>query len=340
MLLIILVCSACNIPAANKNVPASEVEAEYIWDLSRSIPFSDPTDKPRYGVPVSRTPTPQLYKAIDFEQAFINSREEYSTGSQKVFSGKDDKAEWLYFDPAEYSTGPLETLYAVFTNTGESTWTNDYFLEFYAGRNPSETDQIKLDAAASPGKQGMFRIPISSDQSSWKSCWHLKNDRNETFFDFCYNHGSGVNINMQQSAQNSSGSSGGFDPSHPFYKFSGTAPSKYSDSNLSADFVSTSPNTGHTFRAYDHTETLTVSFKNNGNETWDSSYSLVFYSGYNWMHTNSFSLQGSAAQGETAVFSLPMEIYEDNDKWVTCWYLAAPDGKNLSDFCFNYYTRS
>ena len=42
--------------------------------------------------------------------------------------------------------------------------------------------------------------------------------------------------------------------------------------------------------------------------------------------------------GETAVFNMPMEIYEDNDRWVTCWYLAAPDGKNLADFCFNYFT--
>ena len=113
-----------------------------------------------------------------------------------------------------------------------------------------------------------------------------------------------------------------------------------SNSELSADFVSTSPKSGHTFKAYDHTETLTVTFKNNGSDTWDSSYSLVFYSGYNWMHIGSFSLPGTVAQGEKAVFSLPMEIYEDNDKWETCWYLASPDGKNLSDFCFSYYTGS
>ena len=340
MLLLVLICPACNIPSAKTAVHDMAAEPEHIWDLTRSLPASLPQSTSRTGIPVSRTPTPQLYKAVDFEQAFARSEAGYTNGPSAISSDGEDRAEWLFFDPADYSPAALDTLYTAFTNTGESTWTNDYYLEFFAGSNPSPNDQIKLDSFVPPGERGMFSIPISSASPSWKSCWYLKNDRHETFYEFCYNHGSGENIDQPRSAQNSSGSSGGFDTSHPFYKFSGTAPSRYSGSDMAADFVSISPASGHTFRAYDHTETVSVSFKNNGSQTWDSSYSLVFYSGYNWMHKNSFSLQGTTAQGETAVFSLPMEIYEDNDKWVTCWYLASPDGKNLSDFCFNYNTRS
>lgn len=340
LLCLILLCSACNMPSIKEGYSPETGPKEHIWDLSRAVPLSpeknSTTDKPS----VYRTPTPQLYKPVDFDLAFKTAASEYDTPSfQKAASG-EDRAEWLFFDPAEYSSASLDTLYTAFTNTGESTWTDKYYLEFFAGNNPSSKDQIYLDTFAAPGDRGMFSIPISSDQPSWKSCWYLKNDRGESFYEFCYNHGTGANINSPQSAQNTSSSSSGFDPSHPFYKFSGSAPAKFSNSELSADFVSTSPKSGHTFKAYDHTETLTVTFKNNGSETWDNSYSLVFYSGYNWMHVNSFALQGTAAQGETAVFSLPIEIYEDNDKWETCWYLASPDGKNLSDFCFSYYTGS
>ena len=90
--------------------------------------------------------------------------------------------------------------------------------------------------------------------------------------------------------------------------------------------------------AYDHFESLSVTFKNNGSTVWNSSYSLVFYSGYNWMHANSFPLSENVAPGETTTVTMPMEIFEDNDRWITCWYLSTPDGKNLADFCFNYTT--
>ena len=56
------------------------------------------------------------------------------------------------------------------------------------------------------------------------------------------------------------------------------------------------------------------------------------------MHANSFPLSGSVGPGETTTITMPMEIFEDHDRWVTCWYLAAPGGKNLADFCFNYFT--
>ncbi len=336
---ILLICTACNIPVSNPGLPPAQNETEYIWDLSRLQSSSGTAGGSRPYSSVYRTPTPQLYKAIDFEQMFADSQEGRSASAVIMTTG-EDQAEWLFFDPADYSGAPLDTLYTAFTNTGQSTLTNDYDLEFFAGRNPSPDDKVLLDAFAAPGEKAMFRIPISTDQSSWKSCWYLKNDRGETFYEFCYNHGSGINANDPQYAQNSSSGSSSASDRHPFTKVNGSAPARFSNSEFSADFVSTKPKNGHTFRAYDHNENLSVSFKNNGSEVWDSSYSLVFYSGYNWMHRDSFPLEGTTWPGETASVSLPMEIYEDNDTWVTCWYLSTPDGKNLSDFCFNYYTRS
>ncbi len=288
-----------------------------------------------------KTPTPQLISGIDFEAAFQQSHSAGDPSYSSVAANGSDSAQWLYFDPGDYSSQSLSTLYVGLRNDGESTWGSDYYLDFYSGNNPSDLSKIALGRSVPSGNDALFEIPIVSADPSWRSCWQLKNSQKEPFYEFCYNHGSGINTsNQQRSAQEETGGSDSGGVFYAFVKTNGSAPEKFSNDELSAEFLSTSPSTGHTFQAYDHSETLTVSFQNNGSQTWDSSYALVFYSGYNWMHANSFSLSGTVDPGGTAVFTLPMEIFEDNDKWVTCWYLSSPDGHNLSDFCFNYYTRS
>lgn len=287
----------------------------------------------------NKTPTPQLIQSINFDDVFSHS--EFPDSNQQSLSSEGkDKADWLFFDPAEYSSQNFDKLYAAFQNSGETNWNENYYLEFYAGVNPSVNNKIKMNSVIMPGERGIFEIPITNHESSWKSCWQIKNSQDEMFYEFCYNHGSGINSSASASESISSQNNDSNDIFWGFQRTKGTAPEKYSDASLSAEFISTDPKTGHTFKAYDHSETLSVSFQNKGTDSWDSSYSLVFYNGYNWMHANSFPLPNITEPGETATFTLPIEIIEDNDKWVTCWYLSTPDGKNLSDFCFNYYTRS
>ena len=297
-----------------------------------------------------RTPTPQLISAVDFDAMFQQSHRAEAPAASNVYESGEDSAQWLYFDPGDYSPQPIKALYVGFQNNGGNTWSDDYYLDFFSGNNPSDISKIRLGRSVPSGSNAVFEIPVNSGDPSWHSCWQLKNTNGESFYEFCYNHGNGTNLTGSRSVQSDPGSSGSgnsgsgnSDSGGVFYAFvktNGSAPERYASDSMAAEFISTSPDNGHTFKAYDHNETLTVSFQNTGSETWDSSYALVFYSGYNWMHANSFSLSGTVDPGETAVFTLPMEIFEDNDKWLTCWYLSSPDGHNLSDFCFNYYTRS
>lgn len=339
----LILLSGCNVPAANHNNSSlPENEPGFLWNLTTTDNYSLPPSQPENHTP-SATATPQLYKAINFEEAFNNSSAVTEAAIPERISlpsGGSDAAQWLYFSPAEYSTGEIGTLYAAFINTGTSTWTNDYYLDFYAGANPSKKDEIPLDTTAAPGEQASFMIPIESRDADWNACWQLKNNSGETFYDFCYKHGNGTNSTAARSADTGKGGSEDTGVFWAFVKTDGSAPSRFSNSELSAEFVSSSPSDGHDFKAYDHYEDFSASFRNNGSQTWDSSYSLVFYSGYNWMHSNSFSLPGNVGPGETATITMPMEIFEDNDHWYTCWYLSAPDGKNLADFCFNYTTSS
>ncbi len=335
-----LVITSCNMPAAYQQEQLPKPD-EFIWDLYSSQNnniFTEPDPQP---LGSAKTPTPQLIKEIDFEQAFSNTSPVIRSASSDPVSSNpngSDNTKWLYFDPVEYSSQSMDTLYAAFENTGTSTWDETYYLEFYAGANPSSATKIPLSGIVLPGSQAQFQIPIKTEASSWKSCWQLNNSEHVSFYEFCYNHGDGKN--SIPAVQNASADNEQSEIFYAFRRTKGSAPSRYSTAELSAEYIATNPQTGHTFKAYDHSETLTVSFKNTGSETWDSSYSLVFYNGYNWMHANSFSLPNSTGPEETAVFTLPMEIFEDNDKWVTCWYLSTPDGKNLADFCFNYYTKS
>lgn len=337
-LMLLFFLTSCNIPAQpSANEYRSDPQEKYLWNLNVSTAPSNPEIKQTSAPAEKPTATPQLIKAINFEEAFssaVSPSMMYVQENDQFISGGSDRAEWLYFSPAEHSEDTFETLYAAFKNTGDSIWTKDYYLEFYAGENPSKDSKTSLSKNVPPGEQASFEIPIKSSNASWKACWMLKNADSESFYDFCYSHGSGINTG--QTVQTGTGSM--FDSSHPFYKTEGSAPARYSSSELSAELVSTSPSSGHTFRAYDHYESLSATFVNNGSSSWDSSYSLVFYSGYNWMHANAFPLSGRVGPGETTTVTMPMEIFEDNDRWVTCWYLAAPGGKNLADFCFNYFT--
>ena len=328
-----LLTASCNIPEAGKNT-AENGHGPLLWDLTSGFASAERsaelTDNEK---PLSPTPTPQLYGKIDFESAFTEAAAFSGTVTDPVLNSGTDTAEWSFFDPAEYSTGTVGTLYAAFDNKGSSTWTEDYALDYYAGVDPSKQGQIRLGRTVQPGERGIFSIPVVITNPSWKSCWQMKNADGEIFYEFCYNHGSGEN-STEDVAAGVSGKEGYW----AFQKTNGTAPALYSGTDLSAEFQSASPRDQHTFTAYDHFENVSFSIRNTGSTDWDASYSLVFYSGYNWMHQNVFPLSGTVRSGETAVIVMPMEIIEDKDKWFTCWYLSSPDGKNLCDFCYHYYT--
>ena len=335
----VFILVSCNTPSKYSNNTPTKTLPDVIWDLTRNTTLELPnTASVAAQYKHNPTATPQLIKAINFDEAFSNSASVNAAANSDNKNKENDRSEWLYFSPADYSSAPLNTLYAAFKNTGECTWTEAYYLEFYAGSNPSDKKQIPLNNNIQPGEEAVFQIPVTTGSENWKACWKLKNPQGESFYEFCYNHGTETNSPNAVSAQKTEEQTG--EVFFAFIKTNGTAPAKFSSEEQSAEFLSSSPANGHTFPAYDHFENLSVSFQNNGSDAWDSSYALLFYSGYNWMHANRFNLPQTVESGGTASFTMPMEIIEDNDNWISCWYLSTPDGKNLSDFCFEYYTRS
>lgn len=343
-ILLLFLLIACNVPTKITkitNQPESiDNKPKVIWDLGTGSYVSGSFIDDLQMSIEHPTSTPQLFRPVNFDEAFPSNYVSQASAPIEFTSSGADSAQWLYFSPGEYTTGIFDKLYTAFTNTGEAVWDSGYALEFYAGVNPSKNDRIPLSGTVYPGDQAVFEIPVSLSEPNWKACWNLMSRSGESLYDFCYSHGNGTIPPFLQSAGSSSPGSSNADTSNPFYLHEGTAPAKFSNEEFSADLLSTKPATGHDFKAYDHYEQLSASFRNNGTAVWDSSYSLVFYAGYNWMHANSFPLFGTTYQGEAITITMPMEIFEDNDRWYTCWYLASPDGKNLADFCFKYSTSS
>lgn len=337
-------CASC------QNLPQSQVEKiERTIDIEKTIAqyfVEDATDTPSAVQPilstVSETSTPQLIKEIDFDAWFTSLPENVETEIIPASDKGEDQAEWLYYSPVEYTSDSIENLYVRLKNTGTSTWNAAYHLEYYGGSNPFATSSIALPNSVLPEQEISLEMPVASSSSSWRSCWQLVSESGTNFFDFCYNHGSGDNGTLQSASTSGSGSSSIISESaNPaFTKYAGEAPAIDNSAGDAAQFQSFSPGNKHTFCAQDHTETWQITFTNTGNTTWDSSFTLNFYSGYNWTSASSFPISGSVEPGASYTFSLPFTVHEDNDIWVTCWYLSTGAGRNISDFCYDYYTNS
>ena len=315
----------------------------FLWDLG--IPGENRTGRSQASAAAFISPTQQLYSEIDFEAAFRGPNSagtESSPSVSQAFADGEDSASWNYFSPAEFSTGSMDTLYISFRNDGSSVWDENYRISWYAGDNPTEKSEYPFAGITAPGEDLSIALPVSTNSPSWKSCWQLLNGSSRSFYEFCYSHGSGTyaGITNQPSAAGSdsvsepASSASGWE----FATISGSAPAPAGEGYSAS--VSLSPENGHRFKAYDHTENFSATFTNTGSTEWDPSMSLIYYNGYNWFHTNSFPLTETVAPGGSYTFTMPMEIIEDNDGWNTCWYLAAPNGGTVESFCFSYRTGS
>lgn len=345
--ILLLVLSSCrHLPTVSVSPTAAAdlyAPERFLWDLG--ITGESGTGPSQASAAAFVSPTQQLYSAIDFESAFAGANGVIPASAQplsQTFADGEDSASWNYFSPAEFSNEAMDTLYISFRNNGSSVWNEAYKISWYAGDNPTERSEYPFTGITAPGDDLSIALPVSTNSPSWKSCWQLLNGNSQPFYEFCYSHGSGTyaGITGQPVASDSDTVS---DPSsgNVFWglaKISGSAPAPAGEGYSAS--VSLSPEDGHTFQAYDHTENFSATFTNTGSAEWDPSMSLIYYNGYNWFHTNAFPLTETVAPGGSYTFTMPMEIIEDNDRWNTCWYLAAPNGGTVESFCFSYRTGS
>jgi hypothetical protein len=113
-----------------------------------------------------------------------------STGATATFStGGADVAQWRANDPPDntvFAPGEEFTVTWTLENTGTSTWTTGYYIQFYSGEQMDAEDEVYLPYSVPPGTNVQVSVDFVAPESNGakRSDWILKNANDETFYSF------------------------------------------------------------------------------------------------------------------------------------------------------------
>ncbi len=141
----------------------------------------------------TETPTPEVTPTATFTltpTAGPPTATSTSTGPTATFStGGADAAQWRANDPPDntvFKQGEEFTVTWTLENTGTSTWTTEYYIQFYSGEQMDAEDKVYLPYAVPPGTSVQVSVDFVAPNSngSKRSDWVLKNANDETFYSF------------------------------------------------------------------------------------------------------------------------------------------------------------
>ncbi len=106
-----------------------------------------------------------------------------------IATGGADAAAWRANDPPDntvFSPGEKFTVTWTIENTGTSTWSTAYFIQFYSGEQMSAPDKVFLPYSVPPGKNVQVSVEFTAPESDGtkRSDWIFKNASDQTFYSF------------------------------------------------------------------------------------------------------------------------------------------------------------
>jgi archaellum component FlaG (FlaF/FlaG flagellin family) len=141
----------------------------------------------------TETPTPEVTPTATFTltpTAGTPTATATSTGATATIStGGADVAQWRANDPPDntvFSPGEEFTVTWTLENTGTSTWTTGYYIQFYSGEQMDAEDEVYLPYAVPPGTNVQISVDFVAPNSNGakRSDWILKNANDNTFYSF------------------------------------------------------------------------------------------------------------------------------------------------------------
>lgn len=142
------------------------------------------------------TPTPELTATPTATATVAESTEETPAVTETVTgptatvaTGGTDSAAWRANDPPDntvFSPGEEFTVTWTIENTGSSTWSTGYYINFSTGDQMGAEEKINLPYAVPPGTNVQIAVNfVAPDSKGTKqSNWVLKNANDETFYTF------------------------------------------------------------------------------------------------------------------------------------------------------------
>ncbi|MCB2209378.1 hypothetical protein KQH62_00665 [bacterium] len=141
----------------------------------------------------TETPTPEVTPTATFTltpTAGTPTATATNAGPTATFStGGADVAQWRANDPPDntvFAPGEEFTVTWTLENTGTSTWSTGYYIEFYSGEQMDADDEVNLPYSVPTGTNVQVSVDFVAPQSNGakRSDWILKNANDETFYSF------------------------------------------------------------------------------------------------------------------------------------------------------------
>ncbi len=104
-----------------------------------------------------------------------------------ISSGGVDDAQWRAQTPednTEFNPGETFTVTWKLENTGSSTWTTNYYIQFTSGEQMDAEEKVYLPYPVPPGKNVEISVDFKAPQDTgeYKSIWSLLNASDEVFY--------------------------------------------------------------------------------------------------------------------------------------------------------------
>jgi hypothetical protein len=106
-------------------------------------------------------------------------------------AGTTNAAEWVSNDPADGSLvegGIPFNAVVTLLNTGDTTWTTSYYIEFFFNEQLGAPDKIYMPIDVPPGKQVEIEVPfVALDQEgTFRSDWYVVSADEIVFYSFYF----------------------------------------------------------------------------------------------------------------------------------------------------------
>ena len=185
--LLSLILSACSPGEPTVDIDAQRTGFAQTADVQATMtaqvqPTATQTPEPT----ATFTPTPEVTAT---PTGSLTNTGSGTVTSPLVTGGGSDNARWLANDPPDntkINTGQKFTVKWTLENTGTSTWTTNYYIQFSSGEQMDAPEKVFLPYPVAPGTNVQISVNFSAPETPGKirSEWKLVNANDVAFYDF------------------------------------------------------------------------------------------------------------------------------------------------------------
>lgn len=183
MIVMISVISACRPSEPTIDIEAQRTGFAQTADVQATMTFeAQPT--------ATETPDPTPTFTASPEPTSTPLKTATATnGAVQPPGGGADAGRWIgqdVPDNTQFSPGEAFTVTWSLENTGTSTWTTSYYIEFFSGDQMDAVDKVFLPVPVSPERNVQISVEFTAPQSTgtYRSNWKLVNANDQSFADF------------------------------------------------------------------------------------------------------------------------------------------------------------